>query len=198
VLLPAHCSGCGGPGPSPCLRCAHCFRRAVGLPAECTGLDACRALLLYEGPARELVARLKYRNDRRVLAWLADGMAALLEPPAGAVVTWVPTTDDRRRDRGFDQAKLLAKAVARRWRVPYHNLLRRQDREPQTGRSLAQRQQGVDVVAHRPRSLASGPPVVVVDDVVTTGATLRAVATVLREAGASWIGGLAAAATPRR
>jgi predicted amidophosphoribosyltransferase len=198
VLLPAHCSGCGGPGPSPCLRCARRLRRAVGLPAGCTGLDACRALLLYEGPARELVARLKYRNDRRVLAWLADGIAALLEPPPGAVVTWVPTTDVRRRGRGFDQARLLAKAVARRWRVPCRELLRRRDGTPQTGRSLVQRQEGVDIVVHRGFAPAGGVPCILVDDVVTTGATLRTAAVALRATGASWIGGVAAAATPRR
>jgi predicted amidophosphoribosyltransferase len=139
---------------------------------------------------------VKYRNDRRVLAWLADAMSRLLTPPPDAVVTWVPTTPARRRQRGFDQAELLARALARRWDLSCRDLLVRRSGVPQTGRNLTERQQGVPFTVRRGRSI--GTPVVLVDDVVTTGATLRSAATALREAGALWIGGMAAAATPRR
>jgi predicted amidophosphoribosyltransferase len=198
VLLSETCAACGAVGPSPCRDCRGRLRRARGVPVPVTGtaLDVCRALLVYEGPGRELVARLKYRNDRRVLAWLADGMAALLDPPAGTVVTWIPTTDRRRRRRGFDQARLLARAVARRWNVPCHDLLARQRAVTQTGRSLAQRQGGVPLVARRGGQVDG--PVVLVDDVVTTGASLRSGAAALRRAGVPCVSGLAAAATPRR
>src|SRR3712207_7831548 len=54
-----------------------------------------------------LVARLKYRNARASLAWLARAMAALVDRRGTDVVTWVPTTPARRRQRGFDQAELL-------------------------------------------------------------------------------------------
>jgi predicted amidophosphoribosyltransferase len=159
------------------------------------GIDECRALLLYDGPARQVVTDLKYHNDRRVLSRLADGLAALLEPPPDVIVTWIPTTAARRRRRGFDQAALLARAVARRWRVPCRDLLLRRAGPAQTGRSLVDRQRDVAVVARSPRPLTA--PIVLIDDVVTTGATLRGGADALRAAGAPWIGALTVARTPR-
>jgi predicted amidophosphoribosyltransferase len=161
------------------------------LPAA---LDVCRSLLAYEGEARELVARLKYRNDRASLAWLAGGMATLVEPPAGAVVTWAPTGTRRRRRRGFDQAELLATAVARRWRVPCRRLVGRAAGAAQTGLTRAARRQGPSFV---PRRAHVPVPVILVDDVVTTGSTLTAAAWALRAAGAPWVGALTAARTPR-
>ena len=166
----------------------------AGVRVGVVGVDECRALLEYEGVAREVVARLKYRNERAALGWLADGMAALLRPPRDAVVTWVPTTGRRRRARGFDQAALLARAIARRWRRPVVGLLRRENSVAQTGRSRGERIQGVALRARAPR--AGQVPVVVVDDVVTTGTTLRCAAAALRATGVPWVAALVAARTP--
>ena len=155
------------------------------------GVDRCIALLAYEDEGRELVARLKYRNARSSLPWLAAGLAALA-PTGVAVVTWVPTTDVRRRARGFDQAALLARAVADRLRLPCRPLLRRRPGPAQTGRSLAERRRG-PVLEARGRVFGS---IIVVDDVVTSGSTVAAAAAVLRRAGAAEIVVLAAARTP--
>jgi predicted amidophosphoribosyltransferase len=124
-------------------------------------------------------------------------LAGLLLAPPGAVVTWIPTTGVRRRRRGFDQAGLLARAVARRWSIPSRSLLRRVDGPAQTGRSLVDRREGVAVVARASAATYRGRPVILVDDVVTTGATLRSGAAALRLAGIPWIGAVAVARTPR-
>ena len=199
ALLPVRCPVCGAAGSAPCTRCIARMRPAVAGPRP-GALDVCLSLLAYEGAAREVVARLKYRNDRAALAWLADGMAALMEPPPGLVVTWAPTSRRRRRGRGFDQAELLAAAVARRWGTPCRRLLDRAPGPPQTGLSLAARRRGPSFVpapGREPAPSVAPGPVVVVDDVVTTGSTLTAAAWVLRAAGSPWIGGLTAARTPR-
>jgi predicted amidophosphoribosyltransferase len=150
------------------------------------------ALLAYDGPARRLLSRLKYANERAALRGLATALAGAAPPGAG-VVTWVPTTTARRRERGFDQAELLARAVARRLRLPCRPLLRRAPGPPQTGRSRAERRAAPPAfTARRP---AAGP-VLLVDDVVTTGASAAAAARTLRRAGAPRVLLLAAARTP--
>jgi predicted amidophosphoribosyltransferase len=166
------------------------MRPAPALPPP-PGVDACNAVLAYDGPARELVARLKYRNHRSALGGLAAAMAAtVVDLPD--VVTWVPTTPARRRQRGFDHAELLARAVARHLRRPCRALLGRGPGPPQTGRPLAERRAGPVLVARGP---VAGR-VLVVDDVVTSGATCAAAARALRRAGASAIDVVAAARTP--
>jgi predicted amidophosphoribosyltransferase len=155
-------------------------------------LESCAAFLAYEGPGRELVARLKYRNARAALGFLATGMAALVDPESIDVVTWAPTTRARRRSRGFDQARLLARLVARRLRRPCRSLLERRPGPAQTGRSRTERRLG-PVFAARP---VGARRVLLIDDVVTTGGTMTAGARALHDAGAVGVHGLAASRTP--
>jgi predicted amidophosphoribosyltransferase len=155
------------------------MHRSPPMPVP-AGLGACRALLAYEGPARELVARLKYRNARSALGWLVEGMADLVQPQdRPGAVTWAPTTRARQRARGFDQAEVLARRLARRLGLACPPLLIRRPGPPQVRRSSLRR--------------VKGGAVLLVDDVVTTGATMAAAATALHEAGLGPVIGLAAA-----
>src|SRR5688500_9974689 len=144
-VLPPTCPVCGAVGGAPCASCWRLLRPAPSgtVPA---GVDRFRALLAYEGVGRELLARLKYRNARSPVPWLAAAMAALvtrLVTDLGLdVVTWAPTTAARRRARGFDQAEVLARAVSSELRLPCAPLLRRLPGAPQTGRSRDERWQG--------------------------------------------------------
>ena len=148
------------------------------------------APLAYEGPARAVVRRLKFH----AAVALADHMAAAIaaNAPAGFLgrpLVPVPTPSVRRRRRGFCHATLLAEALGRRTGLPVLAVLdRRAGTRRQVGRARTER------LRDPPRFRARAPgseAVMLVDDVVTTGATLAACARALRDAG--WRCGRAAA-----
>ena len=157
-----------------------------------------KATDLLHGDTQELIRGLKYRNRRGVVAELADQLVQSInddpEFPKYEIVTWAPTSSVRQRQRGYDQSELLARAVAARLGIKCRRLLYRDRSAPQTGRNREQRLHGP---IFRARPMRRPYRVLVIDDVVTTGSTLRAAAQALDLAGAQEVCLLAVAATPR-
>ncbi len=193
VLLPRRCALCGAAGSGVCEPCAAALPPAPPVPVP-DGLDACWALLDYHDPTPALVAEIKYRNHRDALDVVARAMAEFLihaRVPVDAL-TWAPTSRVRRRHRGYDQARLLARSIGRHAGISAVSTLERQQGGAQTGADRSERLHGP---AFTSRADLRGH-VVVVDDVRTTGATLSAAGRTLRAAGATRVSGLVLAVRP--
>ena len=208
ALYPLECAGCGGSGKIVCDRCAedlplltppHCRVCAaesdVGLCRVCAQLgrrfDGVRAPYRYDGSIRQAILALKYGGIKAAAPQLGEMLADYLDahPLEGELLTPVPMHAGRRRERGYNQAELLARRVAERSGIPYHGgLLARTRRvDPQAGMSsAASRTENVaDSVAVSHHSDLRGRGIILVDDVATTGNTLDACAGALKEAGAA-------------
>lgn len=148
---------------------------------------------MYSGPVRAALHAFKYRGERRLCEPLAEALAARWRAAGrgGELLTWVPVHASRRRERGFDQAEELARAMGPRAGLPVTGCLERRQRTTaqhalgQTER--ASNTAGAFVVPVRARAALAGRWVVVVDDILTTGATLAGCARALTDGGATGV-----------
>ena len=166
-----------------------------------TAFDAAYAYGSYDGALREMVQLFKYGKVRTLAGPLGALAAAALPRQRGFdAVTPMPMHWRRKWERGFNQAELLAKEVARRTGLRVAPLVRRgKSTPPQAGLSRAARRTNVaGAFAVRRRARVEGLRILLVDDVLTTGATASACAAVLKKAGAKYVAVLALARADRR
>ena len=158
-------------------------------------IDGIRSLFTYDGVIRRAILQFKYENVRALSAPLAQLMWEYQQTqqlPADVFMP-VPLHPRRLRSRGYNQSGLLAKELSRFASLPVVNdsIVRRKDTAPQARTaSLGDRQRNVaDAFVCRDRRSA-GRHIVLIDDVCTSGATLKACATALKSAGAASVWGL--------
>lgn len=144
----------------------------------------------YSKVVRQMILSLKYRNMRSSVTVLGAALAErIIQETAISnqkvdFISWAPTTARRKLERGHDHAEILARFVAKELHVPCRGVLRRETDQPQTGRTRQQRLIGPRFVS-RP---INNQCVVVIDDVVTTGTTLRRASQALyKEGGAELV-----------
>ncbi|MCB9139118.1 MAG: ComF family protein [Caldilineaceae bacterium] len=218
LLFPPACVACGHSGAPLCSACAQraepvtapicarCGRRTTHPRTSCplcaeehsTALTMVRSAALHTSPLREAIHAFKYEARPDAARPLARYLVAAFMTaewrgldPAVEVVVPVPLHAERRAERGYNQAELLAEAFCRRVGLPCRPdwLERHQFTRPQVGLNAEERQENVSA-AFAAASEVSGRTLLLIDDVYTTGSTLRACADAARQAGARGIYGL--------
>jgi ComF family protein len=143
----------------------------------------------YSKIVRQMILSMKYRNMRSSVAVLGTALAeriiqeTTISDQKIDLISWAPTTARRKLERGHDHAEILARFVAKELQVQCRGVLRRLTDQPQTGRTRQQRLIGPRFVS-RP---LNNKCVVVIDDVVTTGTTLKRASQALYEGGAELV-----------
>jgi hypothetical protein len=212
LLAPPRCLACGRRDPG--ALCPACHGGAPwrdtgddSSPPGTCGLDGCTTLLWLEGPVVGWLHRFKYPAAgfagldgaaSGLIGWLAERLGDRLAPGPCDLVVPIPLHPRRLRGRGFNPALCVARAAFARWRTPVEPsvLVRVRDTPSQTGLDRPQRRSNVaNAFACRPGRAWPPRCVWLVDDVVTTGATLDSAATTLRGHGVSHVVGVGLART---
>jgi len=165
------------------------------------GFDAAYCYGAYDGVLRRLIHLFKYERIRSLVGPLSSYMAAALpRDQRFDLIVPVPLHWRRRWERGFNQSALLAEALSRRSGIPLHNALRRRKATaPQAGLPASGRRSNVaGAFVPARRCQVRNRRVLLVDDVMTTGATIRACARTLKAAGAAYVAVLTIARADRR
>lgn len=212
VIAPDECITCGYEGS---LICEACTISEVPLAASTCyrcgeiskNFETCRkcrrksplsnvwVVSKYGGIAKDIVTELKFNSRRGAVEPTADLCLGILPILENHIITHLPTSPQHIRQRGFDQSKLLAKAISRR-RYHYSPLLRRVNPVHQIGASKAKRQKqlaGAFIAINK--YLIKGSKILLVDDVATTGASLEEAARTLKRAGAKQVSAVVFART---
>ena len=217
LFFPPHCGGCNSPGSRWCLQCqqmvnelppAVCIQcgRPYNIQSNCPACehsapsyDSLRSWAYFDGPIRKAIHSLKYRGDITLGEILARPLINIVdnlgwEPD---LVLPVPMGVKRLSTRGYNHAALLARPVAYAIGKPFFPRCLRKIRETSTqvGLSFSDRLMNVKGAFHAVVKYVSGSRVLIVDDVTTSGATMEACASALKEAGADVVYGLTLART---
>lgn len=205
IIAPHQCLVCESEGD---LLCEECALLLTSLPERCYLCERwsegyrtctrCRArsplysvytAVQYEGAAKDLLHALKFSRAKagaRTIARMLSSVCPAMQ--SDTLVTYVPTAPNRVRERGYDQAALIAKEFSRISRVPCCALLARRGSQRQVGQTRQIRKQQM-ADAFRPLNTIDlqGKHILIIDDVLTTGATCEAAANTLRKAGAKHV-----------
>ncbi len=187
-----------------CASCQTAVRRSyrhVGCVRVC-GADDAAAALYYTDAVRRALVRYKFQHQKGYARWFAAQtapvLAARLDQWRPDALTYVPTGWLSRRTRGYDQSAYIARLLGAQLGIPVEPLLRKRiwARKQSRLRGEDRARNAARAYLLRPHACAQGKRLVLVDDVLTSGATMAVCAQLLRDAGAVTVFALAVTKTP--
>lgn len=214
-VFPPNCGGCDSPGARWCIECAKSTTEIMppicpicgnpnSLEKPCQRCQSSRpfytslrSYTVFGGSIREAIHRLKYQRDIGLGEALARPMIASIQKLNWSldVITSVPLGLVRFKERGYNQATLLARPIALSLGIPFSSqvLSRTRETRTQVGLSVSERQENMTGAFQAKSDLVRGKNILVVDDVATSGATLNACAKAFINEGASQVYGFSLA-----
>jgi predicted amidophosphoribosyltransferase len=183
IIAPLGCPICNAPTDGPCRNCVSDWLPAPELPIP-FGLVDCRAAFAYAHGVESVVLSMKRTGRHALASFMAEQLGPLGQDVCGPLdhlVTWAPTTRARARSRGFDHGEELARAVARSLGLRAISLLDRTSDSASRGSAVSRTRTSFEVHKLGVASAVAGRNVLLVDDVRTTGSTLRAAAAAIHQ-----------------
>lgn len=212
IIAPFECLNCGQQGKIVCATCSAkiasskrsscflCNRLTANwrVCASCRHKSKLRGVFVashYRGQVKTLIGRLKYQRTVGAAGVLAQLLAKeIAKPDQFDLITWVPASSSRYRLRGYNPARLIARSLSKELDIPYAETLYKTGQTSQVGtdRRLRLSQLSGQIYTRR-STLIKHAKILLIDDVVTTGATLNECGRALKTAGAKYIWGAAVA-----
>ncbi len=195
LLYPPRCAFCHNLMPRDVPVCRHCLdtiprTEGAAQSQRFAHVSRCVSPLYYEGTVRDSLLRYKFRSLTGYAKIYGEFLAKCIDENGISCdsITWVPLSSRRKHSRGYDQAQLLALELSRRTGIPCVRLLRKIRNNPAQSGTGGRAERKANVAglyrAVSPDQIA-GKRILLVDDIVTTGATLSECASMLRKAGAA-------------
>ena len=221
MIFPPTCAGCGKWGERFCQTCFANTRtissdicQTCGEPLRQNKVLICercknsknfftavRSWALYEDPLKKAIHNLKYQRNIGLGEVLAEPLAKFLIGTDWNIdlITAVPLDHDRKQERGYNQSVFLARPLSWLTMIPFDEKVIERIRKTrsQVGLSRDQRKENMDGAFCCQSEIANGKSVLIIDDVITTGATLNACANALIKSGAEQVFGLTLARSSR-
>ena len=191
-VVPPVCKKCGQVLNTEDENCASCFGKSFYFESNVSAY-------MYDELMRDLLRDMKFRNKKRLAVGLGLLWAKSVElPDEDFLLTWLPMHPKKQKERGFNQAEVMTKEIAKGFGIPCRNILRRTvDTPAQSGLHPKLRLENVKDAFEISKPVL-GSNIVIIDDIFTTGASLNECARVLTENGAVKVYAKTLALTPRK
>jgi len=203
LFFPEFCLNCQNLGPPLCQNCYHDLNfyftqnkiQEISANFEEVSFDQVQIMAKFEGSLAKLLKALKYQSGKNIAPFLARMLYRHLLIPQADLITFVPLHPHKLRVRGYNQCQEIALELGKITQIPVRNLLQKKQNtsaqaQIKNQKMRLQRMQGLFQIREKYQDLVVNKTIIIIDDVLTTGATLNAASQALKKASVKEIFGL--------